>query len=72
MTDIAFLESPKNIKQMPTYRDSAPGPKMANMIEKEDTPLLSANDLREIEYKIAIHPLTLLMTGVQEMKNRLK
>ncbi|MGY9001977.1 MAG: isocitrate lyase/PEP mutase family protein [Rhodospirillales bacterium] len=70
--DITFLEAPKNIEQMRTYCESVPGPKMANMVEQGETPVLSATELGEIGYKVAIHPLTLLMAGVQAMENTLK
>jgi 2-methylisocitrate lyase-like PEP mutase family enzyme len=70
--DITFLEAPKNIEQMRTYCDFVPGPKMANMVEQGETPVLSATELGEIGYKVVIHPLTLLMAGVQAMENTLK
>ena len=57
---------------MRTYCESVPGPKMANMVEQGETPVLSATELGEIGYKIVIHPLTLLMAGIQAMENTLK
>jgi 2-methylisocitrate lyase-like PEP mutase family enzyme len=70
--DITFLEAPKNIEQMRTYCESVPGPKMANMVEQGETPVLSATELGKIGYKVVIHPLTLLMAGVQAMEKTLK
>lgn len=69
--DITFLEAPKDVEQMRAYCKQVPGPKMANMVEQGDTPVLSRQELGEIGYKIVIHPLTLLMAGMQAMENTL-
>jgi 2-methylisocitrate lyase-like PEP mutase family enzyme len=67
--DITFLEAPKDVEQMRAYCEQVPGPKMANMVEQGDTPVLSPQELGEIGYKIVIHPLTLLMAGMKAMED---
>lgn len=67
--DITFLEAPLNEEEMRTYCDNVPGPRMANMVEQGDTPLLSPAALQEIGYKIVAYPLTLMLAGIQAMES---
>jgi 2-methylisocitrate lyase-like PEP mutase family enzyme len=67
--DITFLEAPKDVEQMRAYCEQVPGPKMANMVEQGDTPVLSPKELGNIGYKIVVHPLTLLMAGMKAMED---
>ena len=69
--DITFLEGPRNEDQMRAFCKAVPGPKMANLVEQGDTPLLSPQKLQAIGYKIALHPLTLMLAGIQSMENAL-
>lgn len=69
--DITFLEAPRNEEEMRAYCDSVPGPKMANMVEQGETPLLSLGRLQDIGYKIVAYPLTLMLAGIQAMENAL-
>ena len=49
------------------YCKRVPGPKLANMIEFGKTPILSARELSDIGYSIAVFPLTLLSANVLGM-----
>ncbi len=69
--DITFLEAPRNEEQMRTYCGEVPGPKMANMVEQGDTPILSPDVLRDIGYQIAIYPITLMLAGIHAMEQAL-
>ncbi|MGB0750800.1 MAG: isocitrate lyase/PEP mutase family protein [Gammaproteobacteria bacterium] len=69
--DITFLEAPRSLDDMRRYCDEVPGHKMANMVEQGDTPYLSAQDLNDIGYKIAIYPLTLLLASIHAMEQAL-
>jgi 2-methylisocitrate lyase-like PEP mutase family enzyme len=69
--DITFLEAPRNEEQMRTYCEQVPGPKMANMVEQGDTPVLSPGELQDMGYKIAIYPITLLLAGIHAMEQAL-
>jgi 2-methylisocitrate lyase-like PEP mutase family enzyme len=69
--DITFLEAPRNEEQMRAYCEGVPGPKMANMVEQGDTPVLSPSALQDIGYKIAIYPITLMLAGIHAMEQAL-
>ena len=69
--DITFLEGPRNEDQMRAFCKAVPGPKMANLVEQGDTPLLSPQKLHAIGYKIALYPLTLMLAGIQSMETAL-
>ena len=66
--DILFLEAPHDEAEMRRFCSEIPGPKMANMLEDGDTPILSPPRLQELGYRIAAYPLTLLSTAVHAMR----
>ncbi len=69
--DISFIEAPRNEQEMRAYCESVPGPKLANMVEQGNTPILSAARLEEIGYKIVVYPLTLILAGINAMEHAL-
>ena len=69
--DILFLEAPQNEMEMRRFCSELPGPKMANMLEDGDTPILPPEQLNALGYKIAAYPLTLLCTAVHAMRQAL-
>ncbi|MBC8317252.1 MAG: isocitrate lyase/PEP mutase family protein [Desulfobulbaceae bacterium] len=69
--DIIFMEAPQSIDEMKTFCSRIPGQKMANMIQNGVTPLLVPDQLKEIGFKIAAYPLTLLSASIQAMQNSL-
>ena len=69
--DILFLEAPRSEEEMLRFCTEIPGPKMANMLEEGDTPILAPARLNELGYKIAAYPLTLLSTAVYAMQDAL-
>jgi 2-methylisocitrate lyase-like PEP mutase family enzyme len=69
--DITFLEAPRNEEQMRAYCQGVPGPKMANMVEQGDTPVLNPARLQDIGYKIAIYPISLMLAGIHAMEQAL-
>ena len=68
---ISFLEAPESIEEMQEYCNQVPGHKMANMIEHGKTPVLPAQQLEEIGYKIAVFPLSLLNASIMAMRQSL-
>ena len=54
--DVVFVESPESVDEMKRVRDEIDGPLFANMVNGGRTPLLSADQLAEMGYQIAIHP----------------
>ena len=54
--DVVFIEAPESVEEMRKVRDEIEGPLFANMVNGGSTPLLSATQLAEMGYQIAIHP----------------
>jgi len=69
--DIVFVEAPQSEDEMVTLCREVPGPKMANMVEQGDTPLLPPARLEEIGYLIAAYPLTLFSAAIGAMSRAL-
>ncbi|MCG8427966.1 MAG: isocitrate lyase/PEP mutase family protein [Chromatiales bacterium] len=69
--DIIFLEAPRSREEMEQFCKAIPGPKMANMVEQGDTPLLPPAELEQMGYKIAAYPLTLLSSAAHAMQQAL-
>ncbi|GMQ90476.1 MAG: isocitrate lyase/PEP mutase family protein [Gammaproteobacteria bacterium] len=69
--DITFLEAPRSEDEMRAYCERVPGPKMANMVEQGDTPVLPPERLEAIGYKIVIYPITLMLAGIGAMEQAL-
>jgi 2-methylisocitrate lyase-like PEP mutase family enzyme len=66
--DILFIESPETQEEMRRIGESFPNhPLIANMVEKGRTPVLSKMELEQLGYKIAIFPVTALLSSVQAM-----
>ena len=70
--DVTFLEAPKSEAEMRRYCADVPGPKMANMVEQGDSPFLPPAKLRDIGYKLALFPITLMLAGVRAMEETLE
>ncbi|MCP4039002.1 MAG: isocitrate lyase/PEP mutase family protein [bacterium] len=70
--DILFLEAPQSEAEMERLCRELPGPKMANMVEQGDTPVLSPDRLEALGFKIAAYPLTLLSAAVVAMRDALE
>jgi len=69
--DVLFLEAPHSEAEMETFCRELPGPKMANLVEGGDTPILPPERLEAIGYRIAAYPLTLLSAAVRAMQDAL-
>jgi len=70
--DILFLEGPRSESEMVQFCRAVPGPKMANLVEGGDTPLLPPKRLEEVGYRIAAYPLTLLSAATAAMLDALR
>jgi 2-methylisocitrate lyase-like PEP mutase family enzyme len=66
--DVLFLEAPRGEAEMERFCREVPGWRMANMVEDGMTPLLPAERLGQIGYRIAAYPLTLLSCAVHAMR----
>ncbi len=73
--DILFVESPRSDKEMRQICAEIPGIHMANLLEGGDTPILPPDALKEMGYRLAAFPLTLIsaaMKGMADALNALK
>ena len=73
--DILFVESPRSDKEMRQICAEIPGVHMANLLEGGDTPILPPDALKEMGYRLAAFPLTLIsaaMKGMADALNALK
>lgn len=69
--DVTFLEAPLTEDEMRAYCSAVPGPKMANMIERGETPVLVPKQLEDIGYKIVVYPLVLVGAAIVAMQEAL-
>ena len=69
--DITFLEAPQSEAEMEAYCRKVNGPKMANLVEHGQTPLLPFEQLQEMGFAIAVYPLTLLNVSINAMQEAL-
>eukprot|EP00559_Dactyliosolen_fragilissimus_P006620 CAMPEP_0184865794 /NCGR_PEP_ID=MMETSP0580-20130426/19101_1 /TAXON_ID=1118495 /ORGANISM="Dactyliosolen fragilissimus" /LENGTH=358 /DNA_ID=CAMNT_0027365117 /DNA_START=202 /DNA_END=1278 /DNA_ORIENTATION=+ len=70
--DMTFLEAPQTTDQMREYCQRVSGPKLANMLEYGNTPILPPEQLKEMGYTLAAYPLTLLSASIKAMKESLQ
>ncbi len=70
--DILFVEAPRSVKEMEDICRQAPGIHMANIIEGGKTPVLSAEDLHDIGFRIAAYPLALISAAMHAVTAALK
>lgn len=61
--DVIFVEAPKSVAEMKKIGRSIKAPLVANMIEGGATPLLSAQKLHEIGFKLILYPLSILFAN---------
>lgn len=58
--DVIFVEAPKTVDEMRQIGRAVNAPLVANMIEGGATPILSANQLYKMGFKIILYPLSIL------------
>ncbi len=69
--DVVFVEAPLDESELERVARDVPGPKMVNLVEGGDTPLLPAARLEALGYRIAARPLTLLAAAARAMEQTL-
>ncbi len=61
--DVAFIEAPRSNEEIEEIARRVPHPKFANMLTFGKTPILTAQELEKLGYKIVVAPIeTLLVT----------
>jgi 2,3-dimethylmalate lyase len=66
--DVIFVEAPRSIEELKKVANEIDAPLVANMIEDGVTPNLSANELLQIGYKIAVFPLSAIYSATFAMR----
>jgi 2-methylisocitrate lyase-like PEP mutase family enzyme len=69
--DMTFLEAPRSLEEMTRYCNEISGPKLANMLEQGETPVLPPQKLKAMGYTMAAYPLTLLSASIKAMEDSL-
>ncbi len=67
--DVAFVESPLSIDDLKRIGKEVKGPKLANMVEGGNTPLLTSDELQALGYSIVIYPGACVRASVKAMEN---
>ena len=71
--DVIFVEAPQNIEQMKRITGTLKAPLLANMVDGGGkTPILPADELKAIGYKLAIYPTALWMSSIKAMQQVLQ
>lgn len=63
--DAVFVEAPQSVAEMEAIATAIPGPKVANMVEGGQTPLLGPDQLHELGFDMIVHPLTALLASTR-------
>lgn len=61
--DVIFPESPLSVNELQIYPKNIEAPLLANMVEGGKTPLLAAQELAQIGYKIVIWPISAMLAS---------
>ena len=69
--DIVFVEAPRDEAELARIGREIDAPLMANLVEDGETPLLPPERLAALGFRIAAHPLSLLMASVRAMQDAL-
>jgi len=73
--DVVFVEAPESVDEMIEICREIDGPLMANMVNGGKTPILSAEELKDLGYQIVIFPGTAFLaagSAVQSVYQHLK
>jgi len=61
--DAVFIEAPRSLEEMRTIGKAIRAPLVANMIEGGTTPIMSAETLHKLGFKIILYPLSVLFAN---------
>jgi len=70
--DAIFIEAPRTIDDLKMIGKSVNAPLVANMMEGGKTPLLSAEELKKIGFRLVVFPLTALFAATYAMREALQ
>jgi 2,3-dimethylmalate lyase len=66
--DVIFVEAPSSVEELKKVADEIDAPLVANMIEDGVTPNLSASELLNLGYRIAVFPLSAIYSATFAMR----
>ena len=61
--DVCFVEAPRSREELQRISAEVPFPQLANMLLGGVTPILSAEELEELDFKIMVDPVATLLTA---------
>ncbi|MEW6143803.1 MAG: oxaloacetate decarboxylase [Thermodesulfobacteriota bacterium] len=68
--DVVFIEAPQSVEELREIAAAFPGvPLFANMVEGGKTPILGAEELGALGYKIAVFPLAALFSATRAIES---
>ncbi len=67
--DLGFVEAPRSVEELARIARESPLPQLANMLPGGTTPLLDANELERLGFKIAVDPLATLMLSARAVRD---
>ncbi len=67
--DASFVEAPNSLEEMTQIGRRAPGPVVANMIEKGKTPVLQKQQLADMGFHLILYPLAGLFAAARGLAN---
>lgn len=67
--DITFIEAPQSRQELEEIASRVEGPLLANMLTGGVTPILSADELQSLGYKIVVCPVESLMVTAQAIRH---
>lgn len=70
--DVIFFEAPESEEEMAEVGRRISAPLLANLVEGGKTPFVSKARLEALGFKIAIYPVTLLLTAAKAMQAQLE
>lgn len=66
--DAVFVEAPQSIAELERIAREVPGLRVANMVERGETPLLSPAELHDLGYDLIVTPLAPLMAAARALE----
>lgn len=67
--DFAFIEAPLSVEELRTICERVPYPKFVNMLMFGKTPILSAQELEAMGFKLVVAPIDSVLLAAQSMRD---
>lgn len=70
--DVVFIEAPMSVAELEEIAKRVPYPKFVNMLTGGKTPILTAKELEQMGYKIAVYPIDTLLATAKAVMDLVK